>query len=461
MTEVAHGLSETRPDDDLAATVRPRPLSLAIPALAFLVLASAGMLLEVEPFISFFYMSAWYPTLILLDSAVAARTGRYYLITRPRFALSLLGWSAVLWFFFEVINFRVQNWYYVSLPPDLPVRWLGIAIAFATVLPAIFLAERLLEGGGRGGRGAFVADRWPTFKVGRGLLRGLFVAGVAFVVLSLLWPRIFFPLIWGALTLLLEPWNYSRDPDRSLVGDLAAGRPGRFLRLLVGGAFIGFIWELYNIEARAKWIYTVPGFEDFKLFEMPLLGFVGFPVLALDCFVVYQSLVLAGVAVPPELGLNRRIPPRRVLGAAVAAVVFSLVALVGMDRWNTDSTVPRLDDLWLAEPAAIERLAAARYDDLFQLAESSPAEIAKTAGVTPALAQSWIDAAQLTTLRGLGTRNARLLWEIGITSVDELARSDAEQIGAQIRAIAVRPRSATPPKVRVWVEAARRASTAG
>ena len=146
----------------------------------------------------------------------------------------------------------------------------------------------------------------------------------------------------------------------------AAGRPGRFLRLLVGGAFIGFIWELYNIEARAKWIYTVPGFEDFKLFEMPLLGFVGFPVLALDCFVVYQSLVLAGVAVPPELGLNRRIPPRRVLGAAVAAVIFSLVALVGMDRWNTDSTVPRLDDLWLAEPAAIERLAAARYDDLFQ-----------------------------------------------------------------------------------------------
>ncbi len=153
MTEVAHGLSETRPDDDLAATVRPRPLSLAIPALAFLVLASAGMLLEVEPFISFFYMSAWYPTLILLDSAVAARTGRYYLITRPRFALSLLGWSAVLWFFFEVINFRVQNWYYVSLPPDLPVRWLGIAIAFATVLPAIFLAERLLEGGGGGGGG--------------------------------------------------------------------------------------------------------------------------------------------------------------------------------------------------------------------------------------------------------------------------------------------------------------------
>ena len=115
----------------------------------------------------------------------------------------------------------------------------------------------------------------------------------------------------------------------------------------------------------------------------------------------------------------------------------------------------------VAGPAAIERLAAARYDDLFQLAESSPADLAKTAGVTPALAQSWIDAAQLITLRGLGARNARLLWEIGITSVDELAGSDAEQIGAQIRAIAVRTRSATPPKVRVWVEAARRASTAG
>ena len=46
-------------------------------------------------------------------------------------------------------------------------------------------------------------------------------------------------MIWGALTLLLEPWNYSRDPKRSLLGDLSAGRPGRLLRFLVGGMAIG------------------------------------------------------------------------------------------------------------------------------------------------------------------------------------------------------------------------------
>ncbi len=110
----------------------------------------------------------------MLDAAAAARTGRYYLLARPRFALSLLGWSAVLWFFFELVNFRVANWYYVFLPPQRSLRWLGTTIAFATVLPAIFLAERWLAA-----RGTFEGLRWPRLNVSRSLLAGVFVAGVA------------------------------------------------------------------------------------------------------------------------------------------------------------------------------------------------------------------------------------------------------------------------------------------
>ena len=48
----------------------------------------------------------------------------------------------------------------------------------------------------------------------------------------------------------------------------------------MGGAAIGFIWELLNINARAKWIYTVPFLEDARFFEMPLPGFFGFPPFA-------------------------------------------------------------------------------------------------------------------------------------------------------------------------------------
>lgn len=437
---------------------RPAPWAVTVSALVVLVVATALMLRRVQPFVDWYYIWAWYPTLALIDAGIAARSGRYFFLTRPRFALSLLAWSAVLWFVFELVNFRVANWYYVFLPPVRSLRWLGTAVAFATVLPAIFLAERWLNVWG-----LFAEAKASGFAVSRRLLVGLLVAGVAFAALSLAWPGAFFPLIWGALTLLLEPWNYSRDPGRSLLGDLAAGRPGRLLRLLVGGMGVGFIWESYNIAARAKWIYTVPGFENFKLFEMPLLGFFGFPVFALDCFVVYQALVLARVALPAERGESSgpttpRLAPRRTALAALAAVVFSLGVLWGMDRWNTDSLRPELRDLWLVEEDARARLAPTRYGDIFALAEADPAAVAEVAAVPVEVARQWVDASRLATLRGIGLPNARLLWSVGIRSVTELAAAEADRLSPRLQAVTDRERAATAPRVRVWVDAARRSA---
>src|SRR5690606_38054503 len=137
-----------------------------------------------------------------------------------------------------------------------------------------------------------------TCAVTPALLRRLQIAGVVMMVLVLAFPRYCFPLVWGATTLFVEPIVYRRAADRSLLGDLAQGRPGRLYRLLLGGAAIGLLWELYNIRARMKWIYTVPGLEEVKLFEMPVLGFFGFPPFAIECFVLWQALVVAGVAVP-------------------------------------------------------------------------------------------------------------------------------------------------------------------
>ena len=434
------------------------PGLVALVAFFFLAAASTLMLQRVWPFVNWYYITAWYPTIVMLDCAVAVRSGRFFLLSRPAFAISLFAWSAVLWFFFELMNFRIQNWYYVFLPPDRPIRWAGTTLAFMTVLPAIFLAEHWLAGR-KGGRGTFGTLRWPTFEVTPRLLRHVFLTGVAFVAATLLWPRVFFPLVWGGLTLLLEPWNYRRDPGRSLLGDLADGRPARILRLLLGGVAIGFLWELFNIEARSKWIYTVPGFENFKLFEMPLLGFFGFPVFALDCFVIYQSLVIAGVAVSPSAvrGAAFKLRPARVIPAVLAAVVFCLAALLGMDHWNTDSLRPRLSGLWVMDAQEIRQLARTPYGDVFVLAAASPREVAEAAGASHATARTWVDAARLATFRGIGNENGRLLWEAGVTSVADLAAADPESLSAQLRKMASQSRVAATPKVRVWVRAARSA----
>ena len=197
MKSVKENVSEASKAPPARGRLQPAPSLIALPTILFFVTATILMLQRTEPFVNWYYICAWYPTIVILDVLQARSSGRYYVITRPGFALSLLGWSAVLWFFFEVVNIRVANWYYVFLPPTRATRWLGTTISFMTVFPAVFLAERLLAS-----RKAFAGIRWPTFDVGSRLLGGVFLAGFVFGVLSLTWPRAFFPMIaWKAFLL--------------------------------------------------------------------------------------------------------------------------------------------------------------------------------------------------------------------------------------------------------------------
>ncbi len=105
----------------------------------------------IEPGPTWFYVFAWYPLLLLMDTAAMRLDGKPSWLFSPR-ALSLFAWSAVIWLLYEAVNFRIQNWYYVYLPANPVERWLGITASFATVLPALFLAARMLKGIGFGER---------------------------------------------------------------------------------------------------------------------------------------------------------------------------------------------------------------------------------------------------------------------------------------------------------------------
>ena len=79
----------------------------------------------------------------------------------------------------------------------------------------------------------------------------------------------------------------------------ARGTYERVINLLIAGFICGGLWEFWNFWARAKWIYTVPIFGDIKIFEMPVLGYFGFPPFALECFTMYvfaRRLILAWTA---------------------------------------------------------------------------------------------------------------------------------------------------------------------
>ena len=169
MGQSAH-LSTKAPWAD-AAEVPPHwwylPVLAILTGIAALGAATALLMDGVEPFATWYYNFAWYPVLLAGDGIVAltggagrGKRGEFLLLGRKDFLATVLAWSVVVWLFYELFNFRLQNWYYINVPADRLGYWSGTVIAFATVLPAVFVSEGILAGLGIGERW-----RWKQFRV--------------------------------------------------------------------------------------------------------------------------------------------------------------------------------------------------------------------------------------------------------------------------------------------------------
>lgn len=420
-------------------------------------IATVLMLLRIEPIATWYYALAWYPTIVIADAWAHRRDPRTPMfLDRPLVLAALLAWSAVIWFSFELWNLRLQNWYYVNVPDQRALRWIGTVVAFATVLPGIFAITRLLGTYGIGER-----VRTRPFALSDRVLVGLLIAGGVSAALVLLWPRYWFPLVWGATFFLIAPLNY-RWGGRSLLREVAAGRWGLVIRLLLAGAICGILWEMFNIQARTKWIYTVPGLTDWKLFEMPILGFLGFPPFALECYEMYRALVNLRVApewesIPPS---ERGRGPASVLvraGVGAGAIVIVVAALPLIDRYTIDSFTPRPKDLPAVDAELAEKLAARGIQDVVRMPKvlASPV-VTEELGIDPAHRERLQGQVDLALLRGIGAPNAGRLAAVGIDDPAELALTDGVALASWLKAAdpGYRPH---PERLQVWVRAARQA----
>jgi hypothetical protein len=59
---------------------------------------------------------------------------------------------------------------------------------------------------------------------------------------------------------------------------------------MIGTLFTGFWWEFWNFYSMPKWIYTIPYVDFWRIFEMPLLGYGGYPFFGLIAY-SYGALV--------------------------------------------------------------------------------------------------------------------------------------------------------------------------
>lgn len=226
-----------------------------------------------------FYLASWWSYILILDALVAKKRSSLVFSRELPF---MAFWSVSFWLIFEWFNLFLKNWHYVNVTSSVGLRYLGYFLSFATVLPGILLtfeALNLLLPPSIG--------RVKPLKRTHLLLIPLFTLGFITFILPVIYPRYAFPLVWGAMVFLLEPLNYILDGG-SILKEWERGSLRTFLLLLVSGLICGFLWEFWNYWAYTKWVYTVPFVGKPKLFEMPLLGYLGFPPFAVECWCFYR-----------------------------------------------------------------------------------------------------------------------------------------------------------------------------
>lgn len=228
------------------------------------------------------FFPLWLGYILVVDALALRRSGTSLLTRSPRDFALLFVISAPAWWLFEVLNWRAQNWRYLARDQFSDLEYvLYASLCFSTVMPAIFGTAELIRTFGWIER---FAHRSPVHTTRRLCLIFLGI-GLAMLAVMLTWPRYFFPFMWLSLFFILEPlcvW-LSR---RSILDRLAHGDWRTVAALCTAGLVCGFFWELWNIFSYPKWVYDIPIFGFWHIFEMPLLGYIGYLPFALELYVL-------------------------------------------------------------------------------------------------------------------------------------------------------------------------------
>jgi hypothetical protein len=255
-----------------------------------IMLGAEGLLFGGNQFVGHWFTPiVWTGYILFADALVFKLKGRS-LVTGDRLEFVIIVLVSIGgWWLFELYNaprFWKSDlelwWHYHNLEPNQFLRRVGYDWAFATIFPLLFLTAEVFATTvfKRKGRGLVIKLSRPAQIV-------LVLLGAIGAIAPLVYPSAWLaPVIWLSFILLLDPLNAMRGWP-SITGDLARGDWRRLWSLLASGLLCGVLWEFWNYWALSKWTYTVPYFGNVKIFEMPVLGFLGFPPFAIECWTIY------------------------------------------------------------------------------------------------------------------------------------------------------------------------------
>lgn len=241
------------------------------------------------------FFPLWLGYALVVDALVLKLRGSSLLTRSARGYAMLFLASAPAWWLFEVINWRTQNWSYSAREQFGNIDYFLFAtLCFASVVPAVFGTAELV----RSGKWMEKLRNGPSIGSKSVWAKAMPFIGVAMLTLIMVWPTYFYPLVWGSAFFLLEPLN-ARLGRPTLLDSLTRGDWRPFVALAIGALICGFFWEMWNVYSSPKWFYSTPGVEFLHIFEMPILGYIGYLPFALELYAIANFLLPR----PPALRL--------------------------------------------------------------------------------------------------------------------------------------------------------------
>jgi hypothetical protein len=240
-----------------------------------------------QPLCEYWYGFVWYGLIFVLDAWCVYRHGSSLIVAQPRSLFWMLFYSLSLWWALEGANIRLQVWEY-SPSPGVPLWLQGVrsAVFFASLVPATMVVTQacLQLPGVRSLSLATMQQTCPRWLKILSFSVGSLVLSLAFLTTKL---ALGFGLLglflisdahnaWrGAASLLVAVWNRAwRLP----------------LALWLGNMVSGLMGEFWNFYAVPKWTYHVPFLDFGKVFEMPVLAYPVYALLASTVFALFHAL---------------------------------------------------------------------------------------------------------------------------------------------------------------------------
>ncbi|OGU45862.1 MAG: hypothetical protein A2000_00715 [Ignavibacteria bacterium GWB2_36_8] len=232
------------------------------------------------------FFPLWLGYTIFVDAVVYSRKGTSLIARNLKLFIGLFLISIPSWWLFELYNTITNNWLYDGRQFFTNIEYYLLAsLSFSTVMPAVFETSELV--------GTF---KWinhlnikreiePSLKT----VWFLIITGILVLVIIIVFPEIFYPLVWLSAFLIIEPINILMK-NNSIFDYTASGEWRTVLALAFGCLICGFFWEMWNYYSYPKWKYNLPMLNTLHVFEMPLPGYIGYLFFPFELFTIYNFI---------------------------------------------------------------------------------------------------------------------------------------------------------------------------